>query len=68
MRLRSHGGNGINVLFEDGRVQFVTLSAIDELPDHPLLNHRGLREAGVNIDDASLAPSWSAPFIDAVQR
>lgn len=67
-RVRSHGGQGINVLFEDGRVQFVTLSAIDDLPDHPLLNHRGLREAGVNPDDASLAPSWSAPFIDAIQR
>jgi len=67
-RLTGHGGEGINVLFEDGRVQFIALPALDAMPDHPLLNNRGKAEAGVNIDDASLAPSWVAPFIDAVQR
>jgi len=67
-RLTSHGGEGINVLYEDGRVQFVALPTLDAMPDHPLLNNRGKAEAGVNIDDASLAPSWVAPFIDAVQR
>jgi len=25
-------------------------------------------EAGVTIDDASLAPSWKPPFIESVQR
>ncbi|MCG8652681.1 MAG: hypothetical protein MI861_22770 [Pirellulales bacterium] len=63
-----HGGIGINVLYEDGRVQFLTLSSLESIPDHPLLNHRGRAEAGVNIDDASLAPSWRPPFIDVQQR
>ena len=63
-----HGGIGINVLFEDGRVQFISLSSLDSMPDHPLLNHRGEAEAGVNVDDASLAPSWRAPFLNGRQR
>ncbi len=67
-RLVGHGGDGINVLFEDGRVQFIALPALNQMPDHPLLNNRDRAEAGVNIDDASLAPSWVAPFIHAVQR
>ena len=67
-RLTGHGGDGINVLFEDGRVEFIALPTLDAMPDHPLLNNQGRTEAGVNIDDASLAPSWVAPFINAVQR
>jgi hypothetical protein len=63
-----HDGIGINVLFEDGRVQFIQLSSLDSMPDHPLLNHEGRPEAGVNVDDASLAPSWSAPFLNVRQR
>ena len=68
LRLTGHGGQGINVLFEDGRVQFLAIPTVNSLPDHPLLNNRNRTEAGVHIDDASLAPSWVAPFIDAVQR
>lgn len=63
-----HGGRGINLLFEDGRVQFVPLESLDQVVDHPLLNHRGEAEAGVNIDDASLAPSWCSPFLTGKQR
>jgi prepilin-type processing-associated H-X9-DG protein len=63
----SHDG-GINVLFEDGSVRFITTAALDSLRDHPLQNHRGDIEAGVNIDDASLAPSWKPPFISVRQR
>lgn len=63
-----HSGMGINVLFEDGRVQFLSLSSLQSMPDHPLLNHRGRVEAGVNIDDASLAPSSRPPFVDVPQR
>ena len=63
-----HGGIGINVLFEDGCVRFLTLDSLNSMPDHPLVNHRGEVEAGVNIDDASLAPSWRPPFIDVPQR
>ncbi len=63
-----HGGQGINVLYEDGRVQFLSLSSLESMRDHPLLNHRGRVEAGVNIDDASLAPSWQPPFPNVRQR
>jgi hypothetical protein len=63
-----HGGVGINVLYEDGRVRFVPIAALDQLQDHPLVNHRGRMEAGVNIEDASLAPSSHPPFIDVPQH
>lgn len=63
-----HSGFGINVLYEDGRVQFISLSSLESMPDHPLFNHRGRAEAGVNIDDASLAPSWRPPFVNVRQR
>lgn len=63
-----HGGYGINVLFEDGRVEFIALESLDSMRDHPLLNHRGQVEAGVNVDDATLAPSWYPPFIEVKQR
>lgn len=64
----SHGGEGINVLYEDGAVRFIRAEAFDSMPDHPLVNHEGQREAGVNIDDASLSPSWRPPFSDVLQR
>lgn len=63
-----HSGQGINVLYEDGRVQFLSLSSLNQIPDHPWLNHRDEIEAGVNIDDASLAPSYRPPFADVRQR
>jgi hypothetical protein len=63
-----HSGLGINVLYEDGRVQFLPLHSLQSMPDHPLLNHRGRVEAGVNIDDATLAPSSRPPFVDVPQR
>lgn len=63
-----HRGSGANVLYEDGSVRHIHPSRMLDLPDHPYVNHRGAFEAGVNIDDASLAPSWRAPFLQAVQR
>ncbi|MGI9470561.1 MAG: anti-sigma factor family protein [Rubripirellula sp.] len=63
-----HNATGINVLYEDGRVRFVALEDLEVMPDHPLLNHRGEAEAGVNVDDASLAPSWRPPFLNVRQR
>ncbi|WP_442506984.1 anti-sigma factor family protein [Novipirellula sp. SH528] len=63
-----HSGLGINVLYEDGRVQFMPLSSLNQIPDHPWLNHRDQVEAGVNIDDASLAPSHRPPFAEVRQR
>ncbi|MEM6980032.1 MAG: hypothetical protein AAF539_10225, partial [Planctomycetota bacterium] len=68
LRVISHSGRGINVLFEDGRVQFLPTRSLGSLPDHPLINHEGRVEAGLTIDDATLAPSWQPPFIDSSQR
>jgi len=63
-----HNATGINVLYEDGRVRFIQLPALESMPDHPLLNHRGEVEAGVSVDDAALAPSWRPPFVNVRQR
>jgi len=64
----AHGDAHANLLYEDGSVRFVDLRSAATLPDHPFFNHRGSSEAGVNIDDASLAPSWRSPFISVRQR
>ena len=64
----SHGGHGANLLYEDGSVRHLQVSTMLGIPDHPFVNHRGSIEAGVNIDDASLAPSSRPPFIPARQR
>ncbi|QDV46446.1 hypothetical protein Enr13x_63550 [Stieleria neptunia] len=64
----SHSGQGINVLYEDGSIRFIPADSLDSMPDHPFFNHRGTSEAGVNIDDASLSPSWRAPFSISLQR
>lgn len=63
-----HNRRGVNVLYESGTVRFIPLEAIDTIPDHPWLNVRGEVEAGIHIDDAVLAPSWRAPFLDSPQR
>lgn len=60
--------DGVNLLYEDCSVRFVEYKTLDALPDHPFQNHRGANEAGVTIDDASLAPSWRPPFVDSPQR
>ncbi len=58
----THDGKGVNLLFEDGRVRFVTLAAIHQLHDHPFLNQHGHVEAGIHVNDAAIAPSWQSPF------
>jgi len=63
-----HGDSVANLLFEDGSVRLVDMTNWTRFPDHPFLNHRGSFEAGVNIDDSSLGPSWRPPFISARQR
>ena len=68
LRVLSHNGDGINVLYEDGRVRFISVTAVDSMRDHIWRNHRGSAEAGVNVDDASLAPSAQPPFVTVDQR
>ncbi len=67
-RLRWGHGAGANLLFEDGGVRFIDMTKSLPFPDHPFFNQRGCIEAGVNIDDSSLAPSWRPPFINVRQR
>lgn len=60
----AHGGQGINILFEDGRVVFVSLSALTATSptvDNPFRNQRNTHEAGLTPHDASLAPSHFPP-------
>ncbi len=64
----AHDGRGLNVLYEDGHVRFITVGALIGLPDDPWLNHLGDAEAGITPDDAALAPSWRPPFMNSLQR
>jgi len=66
--MKWHHGLGANILYEDGSVRHVRPGSMIDIYDHPYTNHRGSIAAGVNIDDASLAPSWFAPTPEAVQR
>ena len=66
--LKWHHGEGANILYEDGSVRHVLPRSMIDTHDHPYTNHRGSIAAGVNIDDASLGPSWYAPTPEAVQR
>lgn len=63
-----HEGRGVNLLFEDGHVIFLPVGDSMMTHDHPFLNHRGDVEAGVNADDAALAPSWQPPFRNVPRR
>lgn len=64
---QAHGGQGLNILFEDGHVEFVTIHGWDQLSlDHPFRNRRGVHDVGVDVDDASLAPSHFAPSHSAL--
>ncbi|QDS93481.1 hypothetical protein FF011L_22510 [Roseimaritima multifibrata] len=63
-----HEAKGVNLLFEDGRVQFMRREDAVLTKDHPFLNHRGQIAAGINLNDATLAPSWQPPFLDARQQ
>lgn len=58
-----HEGKGFNILFEDGHIRFVAETSMGELGDHPFLNRSGEIEAGLDPDDASLAPSQVPPFL-----
>lgn len=66
--LKWHHGEGANILYEDGSVRHMRPRSMTDFNDHPYTNHRGSIAAGVNIDDASLGPSWYAPTPEAVQR
>jgi hypothetical protein len=63
-RSTSHAGRGQNILFEDGHFRFVEINAINApWLDNPFRNRHGIVEAGVDEDDAVIAPSFTPPFI-----
>jgi hypothetical protein len=57
----NHGGRGQNVLFEDGRVQFITTTLINGADDI-YSNNLGQLSAGLNPHDAVIAPSPIPPI------
>lgn len=58
----SHGGQGLNLLFEDGHVEFVSAQLPKPKWDDPFHSRRGLVEAGMDEDDAVVGPSIMPPF------
>jgi len=62
MQSPNHGGRGQNVLFEDMHVRFVRGCTADDCDDHIFLNRNGVVEAGLDVDDAVLAPSGVSPL------
>ncbi|QDV58383.1 hypothetical protein [Rosistilla oblonga] len=59
----AHDGRGFNLLYEDGRVRFVSSTAALETQDQPFVNLENRIEAGLNVNDASLGESARAPFV-----
>ena len=59
----AHDGRGYNLLYEDGRVRFVSNDVPLDTYDHPFVNLENRAEAGLNINDASLGESSRAPFL-----
>jgi hypothetical protein len=60
---RNHGGRGQNVLFEDGRVNFLTSSKPCNSLDDIFVNDNGLVAAGLHEDDAVIGPSDASPLV-----
>ncbi len=64
-RLSSHDGRGVNILFDDGHVEFVSRQILDkstQRDDEPFCNRNGENQAGLDESDASLAPSNFSPL------
>ncbi len=64
----NHGGRGQNVLYEDGRVDYIVDFPGAKCIDHPFRNRNGQVEAGIDNDDAVIGDSRTAPFIQFVNR
>jgi hypothetical protein len=57
----NHGGSGQNVLFEDGRVLYLTTSRIDGASEDFFRNDRNSISAGLHADDSVVVPSGVGP-------
>jgi hypothetical protein len=58
----NHGGRGQNVLFEDGHVEFATMTQ-SRGGDDIFANDDHLVSAGIHREDSVIAPSGTAPII-----
>jgi len=58
----NHGGNGQNVLFVDGSVEFATQRTVGVNRDDIYVNQRGEVAAGRNLFDSVLGASWVRPY------
>jgi len=59
----NHGGQGQNVLLEDGHVQFVPTTHLDASLDHFFINDRGLPAPGMHLNDSVIRPSDALPMM-----
>jgi anti-sigma-K factor RskA len=62
-RSLNHGGQGQNVLFEDGHVEFLAMLQLDGFGNDQFTNEDHLVAVGVHRNDSVLAPSGTAPVI-----
>ena len=60
----NHGGNGDNILYEDGHIRYVVEHRAGG--DDPFVNRLGWTEAGVDANDAVVAPGFTPPFVTNV--
>ncbi|MCC9606561.1 hypothetical protein LOC68_17240 [Blastopirellula sp. JC732] len=59
LNANGHGVTGVNVLFDDGRVDFIRLDEIPELVRQYYFNDLGKVEAGVNENDPVLGSGFT---------
>ncbi len=63
-RSTNHGGRGDNILYEDGHIRYVVEQSTEG--DDPFVNRLGWMEAGLDINDSVVAPSFTPPFVSNV--
>lgn len=57
----NHGGNGQNVVYEDGHIKFIRTIPSPQLPDDPFFNLEGRVGAGLNQNDHVIGASGDRP-------
>ena len=64
----NHGGCGLNVLYEDGHVGYLTTCHSRACRDHLFENRKGMPNAGLDRDDVVLGASDDSPVLVPVSR
>lgn len=58
-----HGQNAANVLFDDGRIQYLRIDRMEGQDiDNPYLNRVMQQAVGIGLDDSCLGRSYQSPF------